>query len=125
MSLHLSYSWKAPLLCFAQNPIDKNTFLGHFCKRTDLIKKNLLFRLAFSRINMLVNGIGLEWKRLGILAFPDMRIVYSFIDSFGVTCVASVIEDSRWPEADSANTIFLNFWLNHFMLIFTRNVHPV
>lgn len=74
MSLHLSYSWKAPLLCFAQNPIDKNTILGHIYKRTDLIKKDLLFRLA-GRINMLVHGFGLEWKRLGILAFPDVRIV--------------------------------------------------
>lgn len=73
---------------------------------------------------MLVQGIGLEWKCLGILAFPDVRIVYSFIDSFGITCVASVIEDSRWPEADGANAIILNFWWNHFMLIFTRKCPP-
>lgn len=74
-------------MCFAENPIDKNTFGFIFNKRADAIETPFVSASSFAEELIYFLRIELVWSESASPFLPsDVRIVHSFTNSFSVTC---------------------------------------
>lgn len=73
-------------MCFAENPIDKNTFGFIFNKRADAIETPFVSASSFAEELIYISCIELVWSG-STLPFltSGVRIVHSFTNSFRVT----------------------------------------